>query len=164
VRSLRESPQAARGSLKEYPMTETWVVSANDRRARILRSDSRTGPLTEIADLVHPIARMKESEFVTDRPGRSFDSLGKGRHAMSSQVDAKRQEEIRFAKEVIDRLEQGRTSGAFERLAVVASPAFLGHLRDTMSAALRTKVVLELDKDYTALPADELRAHLPERL
>jgi len=65
---------------------------------------------------------------------------------------------------VIERLEQGRTSGAFERLAVVAAPAFLGHLRDSMSDALRTKVVLELDKDYTALPADELRAHLPERL
>ena len=37
-------------------MTEIWVVSANDRRARILRTDSRLGALTEIADLVHPIA------------------------------------------------------------------------------------------------------------
>jgi protein required for attachment to host cells len=145
-------------------MTEIWVVSANDQRARILSTDSRIGHLKEIADLVHPVARMKESEIVSDRPGRSFDSIGRGRHAMSSQVDAKRQEEIRFAKEVIDRLEQGRASGAFDRLAVVASPAFLGHLRDKMSDALRTKVVLELDKDYTALPADELRTHLPERL
>lgn len=145
-------------------MTEIWVVSANDRRARILRTDSRVGALTEIADLVHPIARMKERDLASDRPGRSFDSMGESRHAMSSRVDPKRQEEIRFAKEVVDRLEQGRTSGAFERLAVVASPAFLGQLRDTMSDALRTKVVLELDKDYTALPPDELRAHLPERL
>lgn len=145
-------------------MSEIWVVTANDRRARILAADDPSGALTEIADLVHPIAQLRAGEFVTDRPGRAFDSVGAGRHAMSSRVDPKRQEEIRFAKEVVERIEQGRVSGGFDRLAVVASPAFLGCLRDAMSDALRTKVVFELDKDYTSLRAEELRARLPERL
>ena len=51
---------------KECHMSEIWIVTANDRRARILGADSPTGSLTEIADLVHPIAQMRAGEFVTD--------------------------------------------------------------------------------------------------
>lgn len=145
-------------------MPSIWVLSANGARATIYSTDSRTGPLVEVVSLLHPEVRAKEMELTTDRPGRTFDSFGEGRHAKSSEVGPRQTEQIRFAHEVVDRLEQGRVGHAFERLVVAAAPAFLGHLRDSMSAPLASAVSLEIDKDYTALRPDELRSHLPERL
>ena len=72
--------------------------------------------------------------------------------------------ETRFAKLIADRLEQGRINNEFERLVVVAAPAFLGHLRANFSAPLSALVTLEIDKNYTGLRPDELRARLTERL
>jgi len=145
-------------------MSDVWVVSANGARAHIYATGSQTAPLVEVSSLVHPEVRVKERELTTDRPGRTFDSLGAGRHAKSSEVGPKRTEEIRFAHEVVEKLEQGRVGHAFEKLVVVAGPAFLGHLRDSMSAPLASAVSLEIDKDYTALRPEELRARLPAEL
>ena len=145
-------------------MPSIWILSANGARATIYSAEAPTAALVEVASLEHPEARSKEMELTSDRPGRTFDSFGSGRHAKSSEVGPKQTEQIRFAREVVDRLEQGRVGHAFERLVVVAAPAFLGHLRDSMSAPLASAVSLEIDKDYTALRPDELRSHLPERL
>ena len=45
---------------------------------------------------------------------------------------------------------------AYERLALVAPPHFLGLLRATISSTVAKRVELTVDKDYTALKADEL--------
>jgi protein required for attachment to host cells len=145
-------------------MSTTWILTANGGKARIFSADSPTSPLAEIATITHPESRLRAKELASDRPGRAFDTAGVGRHAMSSQVDAKEQEQIRFAREIVDRLEQGRVERDFEHLVVVAAPGFLGHLRATMAAPLHALVATELDKDYTELSAVELRAHLPERI
>jgi protein required for attachment to host cells len=145
-------------------MPSIWVLAANGSRATIYSAESPTASLVEVNSLVHPAVRVKELELTTDRPGRAFDSFGAGRHAMSSEVGPKQTEEIRFAHEVVDKLEQGRVGHAFDKLVVVAGPTFLGHLRDSMSAPLASAVSLEIDKDYTALRPEELRARLPERL
>jgi protein required for attachment to host cells len=145
-------------------MPDIWVLSANGARARIYAAESSTAPLVEVSSLVHPEVRVKERDLTSDRPGRTFDSFGTGRHAKSSEVGPKQTEEIRFAHEVADKLEQGRVGHAFDRLVVIAGPTFLGHLRDSMSAPLASAVSLEIDKDYTSLRPEELRARLPERL
>lgn len=112
----------------------------------------------------NPGARAKQMDFTSDRLGRSFDSHGEGRHAMEVEVEPKEQEQIRFAKLIADRLEKGRVDNDFERFVVVAAPAFLGQLRANFGAPLSSLVSLEVDKDYTALRPEDLRARLPERL
>ena len=76
----------------------------------------------------------------------------------------RQQVQLRFAQRIADRLEHARNAHAFDRLVLVAAPAFLGLLRLSFGAPLRSLVSLEVDKDYTALRPDQLRAHLPERL
>ena len=83
---------------------------------------------------------------------------------MAVDVSPKEQEQIRFAKSIVDRLETGRVENAFERLIVVASPEFLGQLRVNFSTSLKSLLSLEIDKDYVSLRAEELRARLPDRL
>lgn len=145
-------------------MTKIWILAANSGNATLFAADSPTAPLTELETFDNPEARAKQMTLTSDRPGRSFDSQGDGRHAMAVEVEPKEQEQIRFAKLIADRLERGRADNAFERLVVVAAPAFLGQLRANFGAPLSSMVSLEIDKDYTALRPDALRAQLPERL
>lgn len=145
-------------------MSKIWILAANSGNATLFSADSPTAPLTELATFDNPDARAKQMDLVSDRPGRSFDSHGEGRHAMEVEVDPKKQEQIRFAKLIADRLEQGRVGNAFGRLVLVVAPMFLGLLRANFGAPLSALVSLEMDKDYTALRPEELRARLPERL
>ena len=145
-------------------MSRIWILAANSGNATLYTAGSPTAPLTELATFDNPEARAKQSDLASDRPGRSFDSHGEGRHAMEVEVDPKKQEQIRFAKLIADRLEQGRVDNEFERLVVVAAPMFLGLLRENFGAPLSALVSLEMDKDFTALRPEELRARLPERL
>lgn len=145
-------------------MAKIWILAANSGNATLFSADSPTAPLIELMSFDNPEARVKQMELTSDRPGRSFDSHGEGRHAMEVAVDPKEQEQIRFAKLIADRLEKGRVDNDFERLVVVAAPAFLGQLRANFGAPLSSLVSLEMDKDYTALRPGDLRARLPERL
>lgn len=145
-------------------MATIWVMTANAATATIFTAELPTGPLVEFETFDNPDARAKQMDLASDRPGRSFDSKGEGRHAMEVEVDPKQQVQVRFAKLLADRLEQGRVDHGYERLLLVAAPAFLGLLRPNLGAPLKSLISMELDKDYTSLRPDELRARLPARL
>ncbi len=141
-----------------------WIVVADSSRCRILSSEKPAGPLEEIEALAHPEGRLHERELASDRPGRAFDSKGKGRHAMSSEIGAKKHEAIAFATRIAERLERGRGKEAFERLVLVAPPSFLGLLRERIKRPLRARVAREVGKNMTPLKPRALRARLPKRL
>ncbi len=145
-------------------MDSTWILAANSSQATIFTAESPVAPLVALETMSNPEARLKQMDLVSDRPGRTFDSLGSQRHARASQVDPKEQEQIRFAKTIIEKLERGRLDGAFERLVIVAGPDFLGELRTHFGAQLKALVSQEIDKDYTALNPRELRSRLPEHI
>ena len=140
------------------------VVVADAARARFFTAESATATLVEDEDRLHPEARLHVSEMASDEPGRSFDSHGEGQHAMGNEVDPKRQEAIRFAKELCEDLEARRNKGKVEGLYLIAPPQFLGELRDHLSAPLKALVKGEIVKDLTEHAVADIRAHLPKRL
>ncbi len=85
-------------------MTKTWVLVADNSRARIFLAETRNGPLLEIEALAHPESRLHAQELTSDLPGRAFDSGGQGRHAMELEVEPKQHEVHAFAKQISDRL------------------------------------------------------------
>ena len=141
-----------------------WVLAADSARARFFAADTAQGPLKEVADLVHPEARMHERDMASDGPGSAYDSVGQGRHSVGNAVEPKEEEAIRFAKEVCTRLDSARVAGDFDKLYVVAAPRFLGMLRDGLSEPTRKLVAAEIDKNLAAHKPDEIRSHLPARL
>ncbi|APE29936.1 hypothetical protein BOX17_02540 [Halomonas aestuarii] len=145
-------------------MEITWVVVADQARARLFSASDQRGPLEEVEELVNPEGRLHDRDLNADSPGRAFDSMGEGRHAMGKHHSPKEQEAIRFAHEVGKRLAAGLQDGAYRHLIISATPHFLGLLRETLSEDVAKRVLLELHKDLTALSSDEIRAHLPERL
>lgn len=142
-------------------MSKDWIAVADKARCRIFRQNGRSNPIEEIADLVSPITRLKNREINADRQGRrTFDSAGQGRHAVGGVLEPIEQEAIRFAKEVVETLESGRKQGSFDRLYLVAEPRFLGYLRQSFTRPLKDLIAVEIGKDWTSQPAEEIRTRL----
>ena len=144
-------------------MDKIWIVAADSTRARIFEAQSQA-ELKEIETLTHGEGRLQEQELQSDRPGRTFDSRGDGRHAYVQETDPKVNEAQRFARAVVDYLEQGRNDHRYERLLLVAAPAFLGQLRESMHAPLAKTVSASVAKNVVTLSPGEIRQHLPDRL
>ena len=142
-------------------MKYAWIVVADSARARILSAVDPGSALKPVEQLVSPASRMHERDLTSDKPGRAFDSAGKGRHATSSSKSAKEQIAINFAREVADHLEKGRIDNQYQRLVMVADPKFLGLLMKSLSDPAQKLVSLKLDKDLSKLSEEEIRERLP---
>lgn len=141
-------------------MTVTWILVANRAQARLFESAGRGKELQPVREIEHPEGRLATHELGSDRPGRTHDSLGQGRHAMGKEHDAAEQTAIRFAKQLSVLLEEGRTQSRFTKLVLIAEPRFLGHLRSALSRETAATVVASLDKDLPGIDAKELSHHL----
>jgi protein required for attachment to host cells len=140
-----------------------WVLAADNSRARFFTADKARSSLTEIQDLVDPQARLHEGDLVTDRDG-SDRRAGTPSHGVSSDSSAKDGAAERFAQQVCASLENARVGGAFNKLYIVAAPAFLGLLRKHQSASLRALIAAEIDKNLAAQDGAAIRGHLPDFL
>jgi protein required for attachment to host cells len=139
-------------------------VVADSSAARVFLADSPTGGLQEIESYANAEGRAHERELGTDNPGRAFDSMGAGRHAMEQKVSPRQHEVISFARMVAERIERARTRNEIERVILVAPPEFLGHLRTSLDAETRRVVDSEHTLNVVRRRAEEIRAHLPPKL
>lgn len=145
-------------------MNSTWLVVADNSKARFFSMESRISPIEEIDTIVHTQARLHEREMASDSPGRGNGKAGAGGHVYQDEVSPKEQENINFAREVANELDAARKNNRFKQFVLVAAPEFLGNLRNHLSAQTQKLVCLELAKNLSQLNAVEIRKHLPERL
>ena len=151
-------------NMREVGMAISWVLAADSSYAKILQADNRATPLVLVEELEHPEARLKNGEFYSDDAGRSFDSKGRGRHAMEPEVDAKSEEARHFARALCEKLRQAAQEGRYDKLYVIAAPAFLGILRDCQDENLKSRVAGEIPKDVARQTPEEIRSKLPDFL
>lgn len=142
----------------------TWIVVADAGRATVYETTGGIAAGTWTTRRQMEASLPPSRDIDTDRPGRSFDSGGEGRHAMEPPTDPHRHAKASFAHDVMETLDHARRQEKFDELVVVAAPAFLGDLRSMMPDQLRARVRHELDKDYTRLPEQELRQRLGDSL
>lgn len=137
----------------------TWVLIADGAKARLARHESTGGgALIPVRDFDG--ANQPGRDLTSDRPGRTFDSAGEGRHAMQPTTDPKRYEKRRFAHELAGFLDAAAKRGDFDQLILVAPPQALGDLRDELPKAVIGMLVGELAKDLTNTPLHDLPDHL----
>ena len=142
-------------------MPTTWVLIADGAKARVLAQEknfAQLKPAFEQEEFTGTRAQSKD--IASDRPGRSFDSGGQGRHAMEPPTDPQRYAKYEFARELADRLEEAVHAHRFDKLVLVAAPKTLGDLRELLPDPVKTKVVAEIDKDLTKVPLRDLPKHL----
>ncbi len=144
-------------------MDATWILVADNSRARIFTIERPRGPLIEVSAHDNPDARKHERDLVTDRPGREADPGGYGRSAFEA-PSAKADSAERFGRELADLLQRGRSEGQFKRLYLIAAPHFLGVLRDLLDTGTRRCIEQEIDKDLVHESPERIRKQLPERM
>lgn len=144
-------------------MSNHWIVVADNSTARIFTVEDPEGGLVAVDTLEHPAAHERAQDINADRPGRSFDRKGGGRHAVGVSVDPVEQEIIRFAKEVGTYLRAACLDGRCARLLLVAGPRMIGELRQHLDLPANVQVT-ELEKNLGQYDAHEIRSHLPGRL
>jgi protein required for attachment to host cells len=158
---IRKAIQKFLGELiRSSFMKDTWVIVANSTVARIFKVQKQQD-LVEIETLVHTASRLHARDLVSDQSGRTFDSVGTGRHAIEPTTDPKAVECITFAKEIAHYLHDAHAQGRFDRLYVAAGPSTLGLLRQNFSPAVTKLVQEELNKDIAHLKPAEIINHLP---
>lgn len=142
---------------------EILVVVADSEGGRFFRVEAGSALVPvlggEIAGDVQP-----SREINADRPGRSFDRSGSGRHAMEPRTDPKRFAKAGLAHEIAQLLDAERKKNAFDALVVVAPPQFLGDLRSTMPKPVRDLIVAEVNKDLSKLAPHQLSEQLGDVL
>ena len=138
-------------------MKRTWIVVCDASRARFFMTGGNGQDWVKFEELEHPASRMKSIALASDRPGRQLQSQGAHKKAaMEPRTNPHDAEEMRFAHSIAETLDLAHAHDAFDRLILVAPPAFLGRLRQEMSDRVRKAIAGTLDKDYTHLDEDEL--------
>ena len=125
-----------------------WVVVADSSRADVYTLASRRGSLQKRTTFENEAGRMRAAQLASDRDGRSFDSHGKGRHAMASENNNSKIHLTKaFAKEIAEYIVAGRNAHVCREVAVIAAPRFLGYLREAMAVSSNVAAELMIDKD-----------------
>ena len=140
----------------------TWILVCDGARGRILANRGRGTGLSEIESAENKDAREPTRKLGSDRPGRSFDSVGGGRHALVSPADWHRFEKTQFAKEMAAIINEAALKNRFDRLVLAAPPRVLGDLRQALRPQATRKVTGEIGKDLTQVATHDLVDHLDE--
>jgi protein required for attachment to host cells len=160
-------------------MAITWIITANAGRARFFADTGPAEPLQELEDMINDGARLRTQESETDRLGPT--AAGKSGHGIGAaqggpaqhnanagapgsqyepnQTPAEHETEL-FARDIGHYLLKAQQEGRFQHLILSASPQFLGSLRSQLDPHLKAVLKQELNKDYTQVPAHQLREQL----
>jgi protein required for attachment to host cells len=95
----------------------------------------------------------------SDKPGRSFSSVGPARSAVQ-QTDWHQLEQHRFAAKVSAALERLVRERHVRAIVVAAPPRTLADLRGNLHKDVKSRIIAELDKDFTHQPIGEIERHL----
>ena len=137
-------------------MLDTWIVVADSSMARVYLATDKHQPLVEFDNLLHMEGRLREHDELSDRQG----SIAGGHHNFSDPTDLKHHEAEVFARQICAQLETGRVNHHFQQLILVAPPAFLGTLRQTLNPHLSKMVSNSLSKNLLNADPSELSKQL----
>jgi protein required for attachment to host cells len=144
-------------------MDTTWVLLADEGKARILAMTEPGTDLVEIEELTDAAAHADDADFRHDaypRRGGGGD-LRTGGDAIGASAEDKLDHEAElFARRIAARLAEARSKGRFERLCIAAAPRFLGRLRKALDPQVAKTVVDEVDKDLLQLNRREVTQRL----
>ena len=141
-------------------LDRTWILIADAARAKVLLYRGPDHKLETVEGMTFAFDHKRASELGDGKPGRSFESVGATRHAVSPHSDPERLEEQRFATDLVHRLDKAAEQASFEHLVVVAPPTMLGDLRHALTHRLTSMLKATLDKDLTKIPEAKLGEHL----
>lgn len=106
--------------------------------------------------------RRRESDLVSDRPGRVSSPIAQGslRHALENHLQHHELAASAFARAIAHRLEARRRDGLYDSLILVAEPRFLGVLRAELPPSVSERVLHEVQHEYVRKSDTEIRSQI----
>ena len=138
---------------------EMWIVVADGSRSKVFEvaGKGKIQMKSETA-VPHPPSR----DINADRPGRTFDSAGEGRHAKEPPTDPHDKAEADFLHALALQLGAAHEKKEFAGLVVIAPPRALGILRAAYPKQLANAVTRELAHDLTGFETPALEDYLKD--
>jgi protein required for attachment to host cells len=135
------------------------VFVGDGRKALFLRNHGDEKFLDLKTERVFVDENPPTHEQGTDRPGRTFSSMGPGRSAVE-QTDWHNLEEHKFTRTVADALEKFVRERKPKALIIAAPPRTLADLRRALHDSVKGFITAEINKDLTKEPVYEIEKHL----
>jgi protein required for attachment to host cells len=138
---------------------DTWILVADEGRARLFAGKTVDGELTELVGFAHPEAHHPEAA-ARDRLPRVHESANSSRHAIQPRITAEQKQAEEFARALSEILNDGRVEHRYERLVLIAAPRFLGTMRAALDPEVSKLVSHTSNKDITKASLEAIREEL----
>lgn len=145
-------------------MKAELILIANAATARLFSHDPADGSWQTLASLEHPSSRRKASELGDSRSGHGSADTRPGGIAFDPRLDAKHKEQLHFADELAQRVEEELAGGRFGHFVLFSSSPFLGEFKQRLGPQAAKALQAAVDADLTAFPLDEVRRRVDAAL
>lgn len=143
-------------------MPTTWILVADRLRARLFSFAGDARQAEEIGDFINTRGEVRGR--TRQRPPRSHDRFGPGRHAIEPHTSPEERSIACFVAELGAVLERGRVGNRYQHLVLIAPPRFLGALKASLNKHVQSRVVSGVPKDLTGAGMPAICAQLPPSL
>lgn len=136
-------------------MQTTWIIVAKADQAKVYQLEKHPFYLRLTNELSHPASRLKKNDLIATEGGH-HDTTGMPRGNTSFHGNPLSDEHTKFAKQLVNLLEQARNHQRFTNLILIAEPGFLGYLNIELNKSLEQLVTKRIHKNYTQLTEEQL--------
>lgn len=135
-------------------MTKKWIAIVNRSEARIYNSED----MTKIYTLKNNLGRLKNRDFMTDKPGsdRNRSHSKASTHSLDGEKSPHDEAAKKFAKKISLYLKKRFEEHLFQELLVSAEPRMLGLVKSSMEKSLTPHVEWQR-KDLVKLSDHEIK-------
>jgi len=137
-------------------MSGIRVLVANKTKAELYDLPTRRSGLKPMRSFVNPAGTKRESALGASRPGRVMNRSGGVRQSYESKHSLKEQAEEELVRQAAAALAGYFKRGSGARMVLIAAPQTLGIYRRHLPAAVRKRVILEIQRDLNKLPVTSL--------
>ncbi len=139
----------------------TWVVVADSNHAQIYLRKQLNSPLKTVVSMEDRQSQGRDAASDDDDAGGVFRAVGhNGRGRADAAPPGRRNGRAQFAREVVERVERGRTREEFEELILIAPPQLLGIMRESLTKPTLDRVSREIAKNLVALEPERIKPYL----
>lgn len=143
-------------------MKKQWILVANGSLARFFSRAGQGEPLVALQTIDFPGGRLKGSDLERDRQGHESSDNSSAAAHFEPHTSTRKKLLHQFARELVERLDEGLASGEYDTLWLAASSPFLGELKAALSPAVHARLQWVHEADFTSLDLRALESRLTE--
>lgn len=143
---------------------DLYVIVADATRAELLLRQRGNPPFATVATFDNPDSHLPDRAFGTERPGRTHESVGPRRAAITPRTQPRVRVLAAFASELAAAIEKAVAARRGTQFVVAAPPRLLRMIEARLNPEAGDAVTRTVPKDLTRLPRLTLMSRLADQL